>query len=222
MNSYEVEIKSLLGEEKNANELRTQILEKGGVLVDEGSQLNHYFLNGDFTELEKKVEGYLNEQQKKTFDHMILKGSDFSVRTRQTDKETLLVIKASVDDSSSANGIARLEFEEALCLSIDELDQLLLDCGFAYQAKWSRKRESYEYDGLAITLDKNAGYGWLSEFEKVVSDPQELDHARDHIQKVMNEFSVVELAQDRLARMFDHYNKNWESYYGTDNIFTIE
>jgi hypothetical protein len=38
----------------------------------------------------------------------------------------------------------------------------------------------------------------------------------------MQELGVDELAQDRLARMFAHYNQNWPDYYGTDKTFTIE
>ena len=33
---------------------------------------------------------------------------------------------------------------------------------------------------------------------------------------------LVELDQDRLARMFEFYNSNWEDYYGTDNVFIVE
>jgi hypothetical protein len=30
------------------------------------------------------------------------------------------------------------------------------------------------------------------------------------------------LAQERLERMFAHYNQNWPEYYGTTKVFIIE
>jgi len=53
----------------------------------------------------------------------------------------ILVIKASVDDTTSSNGTARLEWESKVGLSIEELDALVLKSGFQYQAKWSRERQ---------------------------------------------------------------------------------
>jgi hypothetical protein len=38
----------------------------------------------------------------------------------------------------------------------------------------------------------------------------------------MTELDVVELEQDRLARMFSFYNANWPDYYGTEKVFIIE
>jgi adenylate cyclase class IV len=98
----------------------------------------------------------------------------------------------------------------------------VLDAGFTYQAKWSRSREEYAYKGVTVCLDKNAGYGYLAEFEKVVDGEERVEETRREIEALMTELSVFELPQDRLARMFDFYNKNWPEYYGTDKVFTIE
>jgi adenylate cyclase class IV len=99
-----------------------------------------------------------------------------------------------------------------------------LESGFKYQAKWSREREEYDYKGMNVCLDKNAGYGYLAEFEKVLQggDDSALASARAEIESVMRELGVAELPQDRLERMFAHYNQNWPDYYGTDKVFVIE
>jgi adenylate cyclase class IV len=106
-------------------------------------------------------------------------------------------------------------------VSLDELDLLLLDAGFVYQAKWSREREEYAYKGASVCLDKNAGYGYLAEVEKIVHDEALADAVRAEIDEIMLELEIVELDQDRLARMFAHYNANWPEYYGTDRVFFI-
>jgi len=132
------------------------------------------------------------------------------------------VVKVSVDDTTSENGIARMEFEEAIPLSIEALDALVLSAGFSYQAKWSRQREEYLCKGINVTLDRNAGYGWLAEFELVVDSPEQVAKAEHDIRNLMQILFVPELKQDRLTRMFTYYNEHWQEYYGTDKVFNIE
>jgi predicted adenylyl cyclase CyaB len=152
----------------------------------------------------------------------IERGVEFSIRSRLRDEEVLLVVKASIDEGTSANTVKRMEFEEPVAVSLNELDSLLLDAGFMYQAKWSREREEYAYKGANVCLDKNAGYGYLAEVEKIVHDEALADAVRAEIDEIMTELDIVELDQDRLARMFSHYNTNWPEYYGTDRVFIIE
>ncbi len=193
-------------------------------LASNNKQLNHYFDDGDMEELLKAASLHLADDQLKKLSHIVNVGSSFSVRTRQKDEQVLLVVKASLDEGTSANTVSRLEFEEEVPLSLEELDQLLLEAGFKYQAKWSREREEYNYKGVNVCLDKNAGYGYLVEFEKVLEgeDDSAVAAARADIEALMAELEVSELPQDRLERMFAHYNQNWPEYYGTDRVFIIE
>jgi len=73
-----------------------------------------------------------------------------------------------------------------------------------------------------VCFDKNAGYGYLAEFEKVVPDGTSVEGTRAELELLMAELAVEELDQDRLARMFSHYNQNWAEYYGTEDIFVIQ
>ncbi len=224
MAHYEIEIKSLLGDKMNADALITKMreLDPGTSLVSKNAQLNHYFEGGDVMKLYEAVADLFGDVEREKLKTIIEKGTDFSVRTRDKDGTVLLVLKASVDEGTSANTVSRLEFEEAVPLTLEALDQKVLDAGFTYQAKWSRAREEYAYKGLNVCLDKNAGYGYLAEFEKVVPDADGVDQARKEIEALMSELGASELPQDRLARMFDFYNKNWPEYYGSDKTFTIE
>jgi len=222
--SYEVEIKTLLGSKENADSLKEKLVAKGAQLVPEKSskQLNHYFVAEDYTGLIDVMDEYIPEDRKDLFAKAIKEGKGTSVRTREANGKVIFVIKASVNDDSSSNGTSRIEFEEVVPLSLDELDKLLLSAGLEYQAKWSREREEYKMDDTNISIDKNAGYGYLAEFEQVTDVEAELDNVKQSLHNMMAEFGVEELKQDRLERMFDFYNKNWAQYYGTDNVFNIE
>lgn len=222
MTSYEIEIKSLLGEQERADVLREQLIERGAQKTSENSQLNHYFIDGDFSALLGSVENLFSEAQLTLLKKIITEGKSHSIRTREVDEKVMLVVKSSVDDTSSDNGVSRMEFEETVPLTLSELDELLIKAGFSYQAKWSRQREEYLLNDVTITLDKNAGYGWLTEFERVVKEDEDINEVQAEIKQLMDEFGLVELDQNRLARMFEHYNTNWEDYYGTDKVFTIE
>lgn len=222
---YEVEIKSLLGEKQNADSFREQLMNNGAVLVrDAYTQLNHYFTadKGSLVNLTEKLSSYLSENRLLELRDLVEQGIEYSIRTRSMNDKVLFVLKMSIDDTTSDNGIARREFEQSVELSLDDLDALLVESGCKYQAKWSRTREEYTFDGMNVSLDKNAGYGYLTEFEMVVDDQNLVDTARDKIYDALNQFNLVELNQDRLGRMFDYYNNNWSDYYGTEKTFTLE
>lgn len=222
MSQVEIEIKSLLGTEENASKLLQKISDKGFDLgnVKRSSQLNHYFIYNDLEKFKKTFSELV--VKKDEFLNILEKGKSFSIRTRESNgNKVILVIKASLGEDTSENGVSRLEFEEVLPMSLSELDQKLLDCGLEYQAKWSRQREEYNKDNMTVCIDKNAGYGYLAEFEIVTDVEGETEKTRQELLSFMNELGVQELSQDRLERMFDFYNKNWRDYYGTDKIFEI-
>ena len=224
MQTYEVEIKALLGSRERAEEVRKalQKTDPSCTLSSRNKQLNHYFEGGTLANLAKVVAVHLSGIADVRLDDLVARGKTFSVRTRDKDGEVYLVIKASVDDTTSENGISRIELEEKVPLSLKELDDLVISAGFQYQAKWSREREEYLCNGVNVTLDKNAGYGWLAEFERVIDDESKIEKARAEIRALMQEIKVEELPQDRLERMFSYYNTHWPEYYGTEKIFVVE
>lgn len=218
---YEIEIKSLLGDKKRADLLKSKILEKGGKCISKNKQLNHYFVISDVSKFKEALLSRIDDAKKSSFKKILDEGNNFSIRTRDTDGNVRLVIKASIGEDSSSNGVSRMEFEIKMPMTLGELDKLLLDAGLKYQAKWSREREEYKLNDVNVCLDKNAGYGYLAEFEKVVSDKSLADSIKQDLLDLMKSFEVAELPQDRLERMFAYYNQNWKDYYGTENIFNI-
>ncbi len=224
--TYEIEIKTLLGSKERALELKRKLTERypDTALISSGKQLNHYFnLPEDLTPLYKTITPLLSEDKVELFDKILENGKKISIRTRDADGTVIFVVKASLDDQTSSNGVSRIEFEAVMPeLTLAELDQILLDAGLTYQAKWSREREEFANGEMKVCFDKNAGYGYLAEFERVLNSKDEIESAKRELLDCMAELGVEELAQDRLERMFNHYNNNWREYYGTDLIFVIE
>lgn len=221
--SFEIEIKSLLGDKAEADALVEKMQKTDKNLVTEPThrQLNHYFEGGNLAKLYASTDQLLPAEDKARFSKIHADAKTFSVRTRQADDKVFLVVKASVDDTTSDNGTARIELETPINLKLDELDQLVLESGFEYQAKWSRERTVYQFKEVTVSIDRNAGYGYLAEFEKVIKDQAQADKTKNDLRKLMSELGVEELPQDRLERMFAYYNAHWQDYYGTDKVFNV-
>ncbi len=223
---FEIEIKSLLGSKDRADELKRRLVKLFPALkvLPAHKQLNHYFnAPADLGVFQKAVTSLLPEGAQQKLDDIIkgVKGG-VSIRTREADGVVLVILKASIGDDSSANGVSRIEFEEPVSCTLAELDKKLLEAGLTYQAKWSREREHYDLGVIHVTVDKNAGYGYLAEFEKMIDDGGGAQYAKQELKALMAELNCAELAQDRLERMFKYYNEHWGEYYGTDRTFTIE
>jgi len=225
MHTYEVEIKSLLGEKKHADELENKLsaLFPNLLLKEDSKQLNHYFLSPDLSTIEEKIAPHLSKADLPRFQNILKEGKKISVRTRLLNDTVLLVLKASVDDTTSSNGISRIEFEvEVPDLTLNQLDQLLLDASLEYQAKWSRERRAFSDGTFTVCIDKNAGYGYLAEFEKIITDQSKVEETQAELRKIMSQVNAEELRQDRLERMFAFYNEHWNEYYGTEKMFVIQ
>lgn len=222
---YEIEIKSLLGDEEKATALvaKMHAVDPDVQLLGKSSQLNHYFVGGDIEKIFQNIVPHIEDEKIEAFKKVLSEGKNISVRTRQADDKVLFVVKASIDDTTSSNGTARIEFEtEMPALSLDALDELLLDAGCSYQAKWSRDRKEYQFKDIVVCIDRNAGYGYLAELEKIVHNGGEAETVKNDLRNLMQTLGIEELPQDRLERMFAYYNEHWPEYYGTKKIFTIE
>jgi predicted adenylyl cyclase CyaB len=224
--AYEIEIKSLLGSKDRAERLRAKLRERFPhvSLASRHQEWNHYFnAPGDVSTLKEALWPHLTEEKRRSLEHILHVGKSLSVRTRKANDRVLVVLKASIDEGTSANTVSRMEFEaEVKGMSLEALDELLLKAGLSYQAKWSREREEYRAPDFTVTIDKNAGYGYLAEFEKVVQNESDAGRARDEMYALMKELGAEELPQERLERMFAYYNEHWPEYYGTEKTFTVE
>ena len=85
--NYEVEIKVLLGSEENKDAFKKN-LEETVEKLEAGaqtSQLNHYFIGGDFAKLQKTLEGKISPERVDSFTNITNLSGKHSVRTRYVD-----------------------------------------------------------------------------------------------------------------------------------------
>src|SRR5688500_8049811 len=111
MQSYEVEVKSLLGNSEVVDALRKRMraLDLNCKLESKNQQLNHYFIGGYLNKLVDRIAPHLSAEKNATLADLVSKAKEYSVRTREKDASTalstsgtvLLVLKVSVDDTTS-------------------------------------------------------------------------------------------------------------------------
>jgi predicted adenylyl cyclase CyaB len=225
----EVEIKSLLGDQETADKLKDLLITDFKVTFESSEeQKTHYFVSQNYSsslsQLAQNLANYLDLKTIKELNLMSEFGSKLSIRSRFNGNDTLFIAKYSLNsqDTTSDNSVSRKELEVKVNLNQDELDKLIQDAGFTCQAKWSRYRENYTDGNLTYSLDRNAGYGWILEIEKIIDDESLAGEVTSNLKSVLKSLGLEEINPGRLDRMFNYYNQNWQDYYGTDKIFVIE
>lgn len=232
--NIEVEIKCLanLQQINNLKEIITRYSKDsngdGALLSLYENQINFYYqskesgLDGELESLQNVVDLLPIPAEEKEKLNSIT--SKYSLRLRQTELNTIFICKATSNKNGSDhinNQAVRLEIEVKLPFEkLQELDQILLT-NFTYQSKWSRQRETIKFEDITICIDKNAGYGYLVELEKMEENTENSTQTIEYLKEVAGKLGLELLADDRLERMFNFYNKNWETFYGTENTFTI-
>ncbi len=190
--------------------------------TSEQHQLNHYFKDGTLDTLLHSFAPYLTPEQIKQLQQISKTATSINVRSRQKNDTVLLIIKGSLDAASAAHSHQRMEFEAPLEMTLEQLDQVILAAGWQIEAKWQADRVMYDADGITTDMMFTPGYGYVAEFEKVVTNEDEREAAHAAVIAIMQQLGVKELPNDRLERMFAYYNQHWQNYYGTTKTFTVE
>lgn len=233
--NYEIELKVLLGNLFPPGTFIKALAKDFKSVVERWEEIhrNHYF------EIPHRAQIIPAFEERLPIDHEdkirianFRNGKDIVIRTREVTvsdtKKVLLVMKATTDEGSSQNGTSRKELEIEVPMTIEDLDTTLIACAeIRPQAKWSRTRKTFEVvdkDGFYFTvcLDKNAGYWYLVEFEVVVTNESVIESTKKKLQDCIKHMWLSELPADQLHRMFEFYNKNWETFYQTENYFYIK
>lgn len=225
-NRIEVEVKTLLGQRANVEEFVAKLKQSGEdfAMTGRSSQLNHYFDDqGDPEQLPDAVANFIDAADLQSLRDLLGKAKKFSLRTRDADGDILLVIKAAKSGEDDQHAISRLEGEyRTTAPDIDTLDAAIKKAGYDFLSKWSRQRTEYRYKDYTVCIDRNAGYGYLAEIEKLVATEAEAKRTRQAILSELKMLGAEELSQERIGRMFDYYNAHWSEYYRTSKTFTIE
>lgn len=230
---YEVELKVKLNNSFDAvNKFLGEVSKHGKLeFINFEEQYNHYFTSIDLKELPNSfIDKYKIETDL---------GSNISIRTRSiNNKQVYLVIKSQGD---SVNGDVRKEYNYRVKESLGQLDDILLLAGSKYQSKWSRKRTNYVLSGIGshaiecskgeyrqeawdinLSVDKNAGYGYIAELELIAENENESSLALDVLNRFLKKVQYQSLDKGELNIMYQYYVAHWDSFYKSLKLIDIK
>ncbi|MBI4141785.1 CYTH domain-containing protein [Candidatus Woesearchaeota archaeon] len=92
----------------------------------------------------------------------------------------------------------------------EKAEQLFTTLGFPVQIKWFRKRHSFKWQDITVTIDDTKGYGFIIELEKM-SDEENKDASLKLLQQKFAELNIPLTARDVFEQRFQQYKENWKN-----------
>lgn len=220
-----IEVKIRLKSEIEISDLLAKLSQKDQnfELVKKESQKNNYFVNVDLGALTANLNDFLDLSEQEILKEIMLYAAHVSISTREIDGEIVILrIISSNGSKETVTNDLKNKFEKEITLSLDELDRLIINSKGIFKAKWSRHTAIYKFLDYTVSIDKNAGYGYICEIEKVVELEIDEENVLEEINKLINELSHSPLEKSELDRMFEYYVEHWEEYYETEKTFELE
>lgn len=131
--------------------------------------------------------------------------SEHDIRIQQNKTHSKIVLK-----KGRLHDDAREEIE-INCPRDDfsRLEQLFVSLGYAVQIKWFRKRETFDWDGITVTLDDTKGFGCVIELE-LASDEKGKSAAIEVLKARFKQLQIEPSKKELFDEKFAFYKKNWK------------
>lgn len=138
------------------------------------------------------------------------------LRIRRTEKVAYLILKKGWMHDDERDEI-EIKVDRKYFLRLDEILRAL---GYKYDTKWYRQRKKYRYKNFNITIDFNAGYGWVTEIEREVCSGGE-KKAKAEIINLARKIGIKPAPKLLFDKMYHYYKKRWPYYIRTKKTFDI-
>ncbi len=95
------------------------------------------------------------------------------------------------------------------------LEELFTALGYRVSIKWFRKRRTFRFGDITVTLDDTRGYGKIVEFERLCA-PERREEALADLKRAMAGFGIEPSPKEEFDRRYAEYRANWRALLGTD------
>ncbi len=154
--------------------------------------LQFFQVNGEFTGTEDQETWYwsgdkdLRTQKSDTYSKIWMKDGKMHDTQRKE-----IELKITKDDFSKAN-------------------QLFEAIGLTVKIKWFRRRSTFNWQDITVTLDKTRGYGHIIELEKMCVD-NDKEKALSELTQKINELKITATPKEEFDKRFKDYQDNWKN-----------
>jgi adenylate cyclase class IV len=146
---------------------------------------------------------------------------EIMVKCRSIDDTNYFSVKGAAAGQDAVHAANRMEFEAGLSMSLEEINQVIVDAGIKLVSKWSSRRDFYSLgQGLKADIEFVAGYGHKAELEVVIQDGESVDDAMATIDELADKLDLYYASDELMGRMYAYYNQHWEEFFNTDNVFS--
>ena len=90
------------------------------------------------------------------------------------------------------------------------LESLFLSLGYSISIKWFRKRHSFKWEGITVTVDDTKGYGFIIELEKLC-DEKGKDAALTSLKAAFLKLGIQITPKEEFDKAFQRYKLNWKA-----------
>lgn len=128
------------------------------------------------------------------------------VRIQKNDKFSKIWMKlGKIHDEAREEVEVKCEKED-----FEKLMKIFESLGHEVAIKWFRERNTFEWEGVVVTLDDTKGYGRIIELEKM-SDEKSKDETLKFLKEKMSELGVEVSTREEFEERYRHYKENWKS-----------
>ena len=82
--------------------------------------------------------------------------------------------------------------------------------GYNISIKWLRKRHTFSWDKITVTLDYTKGYGYIIELEKLTDENQK-DSVLEELKQRLSELNILLTPREDFDKSYQNYKDNWQS-----------
>lgn len=96
------------------------------------------------------------------------------------------------------------------------LERLFDALGYGVKIVWYRRRLTFLWDGIGVSLDDTRGYGRIIELE-IMTTPEDQEMTVALLKEKLTELGVSLTPKEEFAARFAHYEKHWRELTAKEN-----
>lgn len=89
-----------------------------------------------------------------------------------------------------------------------QMERLFNNLGTNVEIKWFRERDTFEWDGITVTLDDTKGYGYKIELE-IISPKNKQESALAALKEKLEKLNIPLTPREEFEQAFVRYKANW-------------
>ena len=91
----------------------------------------------------------------------------------------------------------------------EKLEKMFLTLSFNVEIKWFRKRLTFKWDDIDLTLDYTKGYGYIIELEKMSAEENK-EETLNYLKTKMQEIGISLTPKEEFDKKYQYYKENWK------------